>query len=510
MSGSGSEEIWVRADRERAVSEILDKVPAEISNWKGHFRNGSQTDWVREQLPSELKTVGWLDPRGAERILQASESGFQEPAVFSLGLRRLLCPYCGKDLRVEFHGDRFEIAGPECEHPEGLIADFELNVPSGRIAISDDLRPWFPGAFGDYNINTMYGVYQTILSTSACGYATGFVGNTSPSVYWDGERYRIANGSGWGKEETSITTDLWWYSIADFDELMLRHEHYAPFEEFRGVSFVDVKPGVYRFRQDLDVDRDAAVVSYAEFQWVREPDPVQDFLAVELSKKVTLLEYVLQCTWEYPNLYGLDEDEDPAEDRSLQEHLLLWERLTDKQRAGVYAKVADRLFCVLGAGNQWHENGFPQVRVDGEISEYVKSLGATSVPMLNGPYRWYPVTEDYKYSPVQIFSGLGEDLRGEISEELASNLRADFVQLALVMCRSALKYGVNQYHSSESDLETMKVFFDAYFAFRERYPNVELPLEDLEFETWVGGMDRSEFVSFAKNRQASRPQEPGR
>ncbi|KKL57029.1 hypothetical protein LCGC14_2239470, partial [marine sediment metagenome] len=114
-------------------------------------------------------------------------------------------------------------ADEECPYPHGFTIEFELNVPSGQIVATDDLRPLFD-ILGDYDINTDEGCRLTTLAYEQIGCAHGFVGNSCPGIYKQGNKYIIANGGHDrdGEQVGSIGTDLWWYSIVDADEFKRR------------------------------------------------------------------------------------------------------------------------------------------------------------------------------------------------------------------------------------------------------------------------------------------------
>lgn len=252
---------------------------------RGHYGNGrfdikrcvkdallipECSPYVVRKLNQELKSPGSL-----RRFITITDSSC---------LRS--CPICDQDLAFEMNG---KILRPttECKYPDGMVIEFELNVPSGKIVAKDDLREWF-NYYGDFNINSSIGVMQTTLEMEKIGCAYGFVGNSCPGIYrQEDDTYIIAIGAyvdedhsdiePLGKHVAGICTDLWWYSLVDYDEFRRRAGDVKPDEI--GAEIFDVKPGVYHFHhfeRDLNhPETNKEPYTYAEFRWARKPDPVQ-------------------------------------------------------------------------------------------------------------------------------------------------------------------------------------------------------------------------------------------
>lgn len=168
------------------------------------------------------------------------------------------CGHCDVYWKMGFTEDTARITEP-CAYPNGITTVITLAVPSGKIIVTDDLRDVYDGfdhdGFASYN--TSRGQAQVIEAMAALGCAYGPVGNSCPSLYrlLDGT-YVIGNPEYDDDDEPTgdlataetladICTDLWAYSIADYedwksrggDEEILRNKG----------AIVEVPPGVYQF-----------------------------------------------------------------------------------------------------------------------------------------------------------------------------------------------------------------------------------------------------------------------
>ncbi|MGW6600493.1 hypothetical protein [Streptomyces sp. NPDC055036] len=165
------------------------------------------------------------------------------------------CAVCDAKPTLQVTEDSVEVQDP-CPYPNGITTEITLSIPSGRIVVTDDLRPvyrWERDAFADYN--TVLGQAQVVEAMASIGCAYGPVGNSCPGLYRTGpDSYIIASprcdedDNPSLPEDTclaSICTDLWAYSIADFEHWRTRGGD--PGEIGWSDSVVDVAPGTYRF-----------------------------------------------------------------------------------------------------------------------------------------------------------------------------------------------------------------------------------------------------------------------
>ncbi len=229
----------------------------------------------------------YIDPRYMTALVTKLPG--EEPHVYG---GQYDCYHCGRVLRYRLNGNVVQVTGEgmlfseKCPYPDGITTKTQLTVPSGQLIVADDLRPVYNGfndkRFASYN--TVYGQHQVIQAYAEQGCAFGPVGNSSPTLYQTGlTTYAIANvgydeetgsgivPSGWAGRAW-ICTDLWAYSIADYEDWKDRCgddvEHYR--ERLGHYTVVDVPPGTYQFTHHtgeagFDGDADGIVV-YADIR----------------------------------------------------------------------------------------------------------------------------------------------------------------------------------------------------------------------------------------------------
>ena len=328
------------------------------------------------------------------------------------------CFTCGEDFAL-FCDGRQIIVSTKCKYPNGFIIEFELNVPSGKIVATDDLRPHFE-ICGDYDINTDLGCRSTTLEYANIGCAHGFVGNSCPGIYKQKNKYIIACGyykddacneyvAPKGKSVGGICTDLWWYSIADFDEYVRRAKKQPPAD-----MVIDVEPGVYQFRHlahdkkknpDLHSER---VIVFAEFSKVREPDPVADFRGQYMSKNFTIGQVVRRLSGLGPN-----------------------------SRGGILEKMT-HIFLTAGGGGSYHPNGFIQYDADMKTND-----PEVEIPLFDEPVPYCLIDSGYTWMERYI--------SGKIS------LNPSFARAALNLAQCLAKHGVVSYpHDKNAKTKVQK------------------------------------------------------
>ncbi len=515
-------------ERQQRVLQILEPCfTAEIKVWNGHFRSGkyfySKALWgtPEEHLRSTIGELVFINvsDEDLQRMEEAKAKGaLLDPiVVFKNRLSGLDCPFCEQRLRFGYDGERFVVVNDPCPYPEGLTSEWELNVPSGKLAIANDLRRWFPIS-GDHNLNSMIGRHLEILAYSKVGMAYGFVGNTCPGVYRTGDSFVIGAYSDelwdedagkyvenpdpclWGEEVASICTDLWWYSIVDHDELLRRIAHYTPDEEvdWDRITVVDVKPGVYHFRHPPEVEEGSAT-KFATFEWVRDPDPLVDYVGREEATIFTALEVLIEHCLAWPTLY-MNLGYDDRGDKNRAALVALWKTFSRSRKTDCLARAADQIMCVLGSGIEWHENGFPRTSVSEDAKQLAAELNAELgtegiVPPFGEKRRhWYPIAEGY--------GGLcqGARIQNKYTEKELIHLAPSFVLLGLNICQNAIKGGETPRlstdvwppaHEIPFCRERMKLFGRCYRGLRLRYPDLVF---DAEFDRWMQEVDFDKYV----------------
>lgn len=350
------------------------------------------------------------------------------------------CPECSEQIALEFNGKHFRCCNP-CKYPKGMPPyDIFLNVPSGKMVVANDLREYFP-VIGDYSVNYAEGCKKTTEMYAAVGMAHAMVLSTCPSMYKVSdrkfvigvgtERNRPVKGA---RQVASICTDLWWYSIVDYDQFVARagREPQGTWEQI-----VKVEPGVYRFRHRFHQvnDEDPRPQIYTHIDRVRKPDPVVDFQAEWMKQNFTAGQIIWgKLNGKYGDLYTEDVDGSKVADVDAIMH------------------AADTIMCTSGAGGDYHPNGW--IGYDPELKPDCPAL---EIPIFTKKYRWYPWSES---SRIPIFAGIGRDIfDSDKKKPVAPYLNPSFLALACNICQCIVRYGsVSMYRDSQgSKAEGKKV-----------------------------------------------------
>lgn len=197
-----------------------------------------------------------------------------------------------------------------------------------------------------------------------------------------------------GTHVASICTDLWWYSIVDYDEFKRRGCE----GEYSDAQLVSTKPGVYRFTHYNTYSASYQKPHvYAKIEWVRDPDPVKDYASVWDKQNFTAGQVIAISIEKYPTLYGGPD--------------------------GV-RRVAEHILCVIGGGGDWHENGF--LLYDPELSSDQEDV---QIPLFDGAYDWYPMC---RYSNLCRAAGIGD---------YEIKLNPSFLALAYNVANCIVKHG---------------------------------------------------------------------
>jgi len=165
---------------------------------------------------------------------------------------------CGRDLSVE---KSIQKKGDKIMYKQKPI-EVAIDIPSGRIAFADDLRFAYPISKHKESPQNADGpLWQKIITEGygEAGLFHGYVGNSCPSIHCHNGVLIIGNPShdkNWetrddlpGKRVGGVCTDLWWYSIADYDRLAAHmHEMGGNIDDIRPDGVIKIKPGRYVLR----------------------------------------------------------------------------------------------------------------------------------------------------------------------------------------------------------------------------------------------------------------------
>lgn len=333
------------------------------------------------------------------------------------------CNECSEEIQLECNGKHMRCCNL-CKYPEGMPAyEIFLNVPSGKMVVANDLRKFFP-IVGDYEIECVEGCKKTTEKYAEVGMAHAFVGNTCPDMYKvkDGEfvigisteRKRPVKGC---RHVASICTDLWWFSIVDYDQFVVRSGR----EPGKYEEVVDVKPGVYRFRHryhqvDQDDYRNPQIYTYVD--WVRKPDDVVDFQAQYMTQNFTAGQIICSMlNSDYKDLYLED--------------------IHGKKKSKIDSimSAANQLMCVIGNGSEYHPSGW--VGFDSDLKMDTPDM---DIPIFTKSYSWYPWST---YSNISNFA------------ERDIYMNPSFLALACNICQSIVRYGAKSVYD-KTDVEYAK------------------------------------------------------
>jgi hypothetical protein len=181
------------------------------------------------------------------------------------------CAGCGEYFSPRLADDGAYIDSP-CAVTNGITTVTRLNVPSGKLIVSTDLRPAYDGY--DHKDRVSYGstlgVALTVEAFAEQGCAFGFVGDAWPDLFQTGENSYVLANCGWDEELdgprapegwtklADICGAVWSYSLADYEDWKARGGKDSDLEEF---TVVEIPAGVYEFTYhggETGFDRHAA------------------------------------------------------------------------------------------------------------------------------------------------------------------------------------------------------------------------------------------------------------
>lgn len=438
------EKTMFSSDKERIIKQAIKegKISLDLG---GHFRSGKGIskdtfEFIYQEL--EMRIYKDIDALYDAYISGVDSLEFNKIVELSPIFSK--CWDCSERVVLVSLGQSL-IAKKDCPYSEGRPDTvFELNVPSGRMIVANDLRTLFP-IMGDYNINESIGLELTALAYAKVGMAHCYVGNTCPGVFrnsdekfvigvrWDESKKKNPSWPGMRSRRVGgIGTDLWWYSICDADEFARRGG-----VKDRDIDEVKCRPGVYEFRHvyhKLDHSNWRSTQVYTYIQWVREPDPIVDYAAPYNSLNLSAGQIVLDSIKRWPTLFG--DGEEPIE---------------NIQRA------VDHMMCTIGNGEEYHPNGFwansPDLTNDSPDIE---------IPQFDQKFYWYPSICSYS-----VIARIAEVCEENYAREPAPVVNDSFIALAFNVCRSILLYG----DASDREEDNVKFIRKCMQGLKKRYPD---------------------------------------
>lgn len=440
------EAFYLLLDVGSKMRKLVEKDPS-LFDVGGHFKSGTDGNvdaHMQEFLQYKLSNAFFDEGIVASeaRYLLSVLDGKVEASHW-VQLRRsctFRCSECAEDLALECNGERLRCANP-CPYPNGMQPySIEVNVPSGKLVVANDLRDIFR-VVGDFDIMASEGMRKTTLEYAKTGMAHAFVGNTCPGVYKinldkfvigtrkSNERPPV-KGS---RRIAGICTDLWWYSICDFDEYVRRVGKEPPKEY--GFEIVKCKPGVYRFTHLFHhTERDAPGQVYTEIDWVREPDPIGDLGAYYRNQNLTAGQVILDSIEQYPGLFRCKNHTDSIQ------------------------RAASHLMCTLGNGSEYHPNGFLGYRPN-----LTNDSADVKIPVFKKKYHWYPFNIDSYIGSAAGLNGAKKDYRC-FPNDIEFN--PSFLALVFNICHCISKYGCKDDRN-----ETREVARACLIGLVEKYPD---------------------------------------
>jgi hypothetical protein len=191
------------------------------------------------------------------------------------------CYYCGEYPQLETDGVVIRAAAA-CPAVDGVLLEFDLEVPSGAIVVADYLRVFSVKDEDRFDLNTAVGQAGLSQAMAAIGCAYGGIGNSCPGIYRVSDQHYVIASPGWdgenevpppGEQVAHVVTDLWAYSIADEARFRARGGTEDPGFPYDRVA---VTPGTYHFthhtfRRDFTDDVVGRPTVYAEFRLKTAP-----------------------------------------------------------------------------------------------------------------------------------------------------------------------------------------------------------------------------------------------
>jgi hypothetical protein len=350
---------------------------------------------VDEGHLDDLKIIAKLDSKAeAEetwaKLNECIKTGKPIDTIVKMHATGSDCNVCGERLQWATDGQKVFVQN-KCKYPGGMPAySFEIDVPSGKLAFTNDLREQYP-VCDDFYINHDTEIRRCSKEYAKIGLFHFFVGNSCPSInkvsdteivlgrdgcsddreVWisktdktvklSKEEYKKAKLP--GRRVGSICTDLWWFSAADYNDLKgrLKGEELKELDEknkWAGFTVVKLKPGRYR-----------CTYNYRKWQKLEDSNPVaaakqpHDYAIIKRIGDVKSKNPPKVKEWPILSL----ED-------AIRVGCLAWPTLHPTRE-----RMLDYMYCTIGGSYDWTPNG--QIRAGGRKEiDALKRIKGVVVP----------------------------------------------------------------------------------------------------------------------------------
>lgn len=354
------------------------------------------------------------------------------------------CYTCGEYLsNWTFDGKVFK-AAKACVIGKCLTYKFQINIPSGKFIVANDLRG-LVALCGGFYVNTILGCRQTSEAYAVSDLAHAVVGNTCPTVWRKNkETFFIGVSNGRKNPRKGLTrvagvcTDLWWYSIMDYD---IAHQRLAG-RSLSAVDTVHCTPGVYEFTHVYHtVNRDSNKSQiFTSFKRIAAPKPI----AADPYRSLTY-------TADQIILSRLSDS--------------FYSRRGDKPDAALYRAI-DQLMLTIGAGAEYHPNGWWNSKPT--LDPIYANNTTYKIPTLSRMARWYDISN---FSIIY-----------KIAHKTVPVVHPSFVQLTYNILQCITTYGSEQSAMDQPGLTAgdkkkinqrfQKTAYDLLTVLKKNYPTI--------------------------------------
>ncbi len=348
----------------KRVVEVMAQAWPSVDK-RGHSFHPELLQAFALQHFTDSMPICFMRPEQAQAALEGQSLGLGAKVAFA---RSFPCAHCGERVSlVSEDGISFEIEEDPCAHAGGVDFEWELNVPSGYMAVANNLRGLYPfDEPSKWTKDGSIGQLKTALFYASQGLSTCYSGDGSLDLV----KLEEGNLQLWstfdenqlpGVPVAQIGLDLWAFSIADYEDVE-RRINLLSWSSVEEIVRVEVRPGVYRFRHFPSARGTGEPMTYIE--WVREPEDTSHMFEELRQHAPSPAQVAYQC--------GRERFLQAKKSWKLKKD---WEDLSEKDREFY---VQSGLTDVLK--NPYHPGwirGYPAVRIE----EWAKLAAAAGDPL---------------------------------------------------------------------------------------------------------------------------------